>query len=42
MYQALAEISATRADTLKKLASMLKTNPYPTVLDELPGTDTIG
>ncbi|KAI5201642.1 hypothetical protein E4T39_05140 [Aureobasidium subglaciale] len=31
VYQALAEKPAIRADTLKKLASMLGTNPYPTV-----------
>ncbi|KAI5257242.1 hypothetical protein E4T42_01275 [Aureobasidium subglaciale] len=31
VYQALAEKPTIRADTLKKLASMLRTNPYPTV-----------
>ncbi|CAD0095047.1 unnamed protein product, partial [Aureobasidium vineae] len=31
VYQALADKPTTRADTLKKLASMLRTNPYPTV-----------
>lgn len=31
VYQALVEKPTTRADTLKKLASMLNTNPYPTV-----------
>ncbi|CAD0017199.1 unnamed protein product, partial [Aureobasidium pullulans] len=30
VYQALVEKPTTRADTLKKLASMLNTNPYPT------------
>jgi hypothetical protein len=31
VYQALAEKPTARADTLKKLVSMLRTNPYPTV-----------
>ena len=39
VYQALAEIPTTRADTLKKLASMLKTNPYPTVKHIMPKID---
>ena len=42
VYQALAEIPTTRADTLKKLASMLKTNPYPTVFNTLPESDAKG
>ncbi|KAG9545652.1 cytochrome P450, partial [Aureobasidium melanogenum] len=31
VYQALAEKPTARVDTLKKLVSMLRTNPYPTV-----------
>ncbi|KAG9622186.1 cytochrome P450, partial [Aureobasidium melanogenum] len=31
VYQALAEKPTARADTLKKLVSMLRTNPYPKV-----------
>ncbi|KAI4738824.1 hypothetical protein E4T50_10722 [Aureobasidium sp. EXF-12298] len=31
VYQALAEKPTARADTLKKLVSMLRTNPYPTI-----------
>ncbi|KAH0385133.1 cell morphogenesis protein-like protein, partial [Aureobasidium melanogenum] len=37
VYQALAEKPTARADTLKKLVSMLRTNPYPTTqADEHP------
>lgn len=36
VYQALAEKPIVRDDTLKKLVSMLRTNPYPTVGKRLP------